>query len=57
MEELKLVIANQKEQAQEDIMCILDGIDDQQIIDNVCQVIVDRMDIILNKVKELSDKK
>lgn len=41
-------IAEQREQAQEDIRCILDGLDDD-IVDNVCQVIVDRMNILRDK--------
>lgn len=35
-----------REQIQEDILCLLDGVD-QEILDNVCQVIVDRFDILL----------
>ena len=43
-------IDEQCEQAQEDILCILDGIDDQQILAHVCQVIVDRMNILKKKL-------
>ncbi len=38
-------IEEQREQAQEDIRCILDGLDDD-VITNACQVIVDRMNIL-----------
>ena len=38
---IKNIINKQREQMQIDITCILDGLDDK-IIDNVCQVIVDR---------------
>lgn len=50
---LKLIcdIVNQRELIQDDITCILDGLDDE-IIDRVCQVVVDRMEIVLNLVKE-----
>lgn len=42
-------IEEQKEQAQEDIKCILDGID-VEYLDNVCQVIVNRFNILINKI-------
>ena len=45
---LRQVILEQREQMQEDLMCILDGLDND-IIDNVCQVIVDRCNIILSE--------
>jgi len=44
-------ILDQKELAQDDVTCILDGLD-QDIVDNVCQVIVDRMNILISKLKE-----
>ena len=43
------IIDEQREQAQKDIMCILDGIDDEYL-DNVCDVIVDRFNIIKEKL-------
>lgn len=43
-------IIEQREQAQQDVLCVLDGIDNQDILDNVCQVIVDRFNILLNKI-------
>lgn len=42
----------QREQIQEDIMCILDGIDDETM-DHICQVIVDRFKILTGKFNEL----
>jgi len=42
----KQQIEEQREQAQQDILCILDG-SDQDILDNVCQVIVDRFNLLL----------
>ena len=39
------LIDSQKEQAQQDILCILDGLD-STVLDNVCQVIVDRFNIL-----------
>ena len=44
-------IDEQKEQSQQDVMCILDGIDNEYL-DNVCQVIVDRFNIIKNNISE-----
>jgi hypothetical protein len=44
-------IQYQKELMQDDIMCILDGVDDQAIT-NVCQVIVDRCNILKQKMLE-----
>ena len=45
---LRQVILEQREQMQEDLLCILDGLDND-VLDNVCQVIVDRCNIILMK--------
>jgi hypothetical protein len=39
----------QKEKMQEDLLCILDGLDND-ILTNVCQVIVDRMSILAAKI-------
>jgi len=41
----------QREQAQEDVRCILDGLDDQTM-DNVCQLIVDRFNILRDKLED-----
>ena len=41
----------QREQAQNDILCILDGLDNT-FLDNVCQVIVDRFNILKSKLEE-----
>ena len=43
-------ITLQREQMQEDVRRILDGIDNDQIVDNVCQVIVDRCNILADKI-------
>ena len=42
-------LKNQRESIQEDLRTILDGLDDE-VIDRVCQVVVDRFNILLNKV-------
>ena len=42
---------DQREQMQEDISCILDGMEDEYI-DNCCQVIVDRIQILLDKFQQ-----
>ena len=44
-------IEEQRELMQDDIRCILDGIDDQ-FLDNVCQVIVDRCRILISKLED-----
>ncbi len=44
-------IIEQREQIQEDLLCILEGID-EDILENVCQVIVDRLNILIEKTKE-----
>jgi len=43
-------LIEQREQAQEDVISILDGLDNE-FVDRVCQVIVDRFGILLNKIK------
>jgi hypothetical protein len=40
-------LLDQREQMQEDARCILDGIDDS-FMDNLCGMIVDRMNILIN---------
>lgn len=42
-------IEDQRQLIQDDIMALLDGLDDP-IITNVCQVVVDRMDILLGQM-------
>jgi len=43
----------QREQAQEDILCILDSLPiDQTVIDNVCQVIVDRFNALITESED-----
>lgn len=44
-------LEEQKKQMEWDLLSILDGIDDQQILDNVCQVIVDRINILIAKIE------
>lgn len=41
-------LEDQAELMQDDLMCVLDGIEDS-ILTNACQVIVDRMQILINK--------
>ena len=52
IEEYKMItqqdLENQRELMQDDLICFLDGID-EEIIDQVCQIIVDRFDILLSK--------
>jgi len=44
-----LDITEQSEQMQQELMCILDGFDDE-IVTSACQVIVDRCYILVQKV-------
>lgn len=44
-------ISNQMELAQDDIDCILDGLDEEYIV-RVCQVVVDRLNMIRNVMEE-----
>jgi len=44
-------IEDQKQLLQDDITCILDGLDDE-IIDNVCQAVVERMNLLMQKGHE-----
>ena len=46
-------IKDQMELMQDDLTCILDGIEDETV-DYVCQVVVERMNILISK---LCDKK
>jgi len=48
-------LLDQRELIQNDLDCVLDGID-QQILDNVCQVVVDRFKILIGQC-ELNSKK
>lgn len=43
-------IRDQKELMQDDLLCILDGAE-QELLDNVCQVIVDRMKILTDTIE------
>lgn len=43
-------LLEQREQIQKDLICILDGLDDK-VVENACQVIVDRFHILLEKLK------
>lgn len=45
-------IRNTFEQLQEDVMCILDGIDDEDRLENlICQGLVENMYILIEKLK------
>lgn len=44
-------IIEQREQMQHDILCILDGLDDK-VLDDVCEVVSDRMGILMTKYEE-----
>ena len=46
------LLADQRESIKNDIICLLDGIDqvDDTILDNVCQVIVDRFAILSQRL-------
>jgi hypothetical protein len=46
---MKDVIENQREQMQEDLLALLDGLD-QEILDRVCEVVVSRMKIVESHV-------
>ena len=45
------VVSDQMELAQDDISCILDGIDDKTLT-KVCQAIVNRFNIVKDAIKE-----
>lgn len=47
-------LANQCEQIQDDLMCILDGIEDR-IITNACQAVVDRFKVLKAIVSNLDE--
>ena len=44
-------LLSQRELIQDDIICILDG-SEQKTIDKVCQVVVDRFEILLNQTED-----
>ena len=50
-EDLIKIVNDQRELIQDDLMCMLDGLDDD-FLTSVCQVIVDRMEIIKNAIEE-----
>lgn len=41
-------LIEQREQIQQDIICILDGLE-KSYIDNVCQIVVERFQILIDK--------
>lgn len=51
MDKIKLIeeLANARELIQCDLMCVLDG-QDNEVLTNVCQVVVDRFNNILEKL-------
>lgn len=49
MKTLNEIVKDQMELVQNDLQCILDGVDDE-IIDQCCQVIVDRFNIVLERI-------
>jgi hypothetical protein len=46
-EKLLSLLKDQRELMQNDLQCLLDGLD-ETVVDNACQIIVDRIDIVLN---------
>ena len=44
-------LLDQQEQMQEDLMCVLDGLE-ERVITNACQVVVDRVNILIEKFEE-----
>ena len=44
-------IEEQRERIQDDLICLLDGLD-QEIVDNVCQVVVDRLNDLKAKIEQ-----
>ena len=50
MQITKQDLEEQREQIQNDLQCVLDGLD-EELIDAVCQVIVDRMNVLLTKLE------
>lgn len=49
-------LLDQRERIQEDLCCILDGLDNE-IIDGVCETVVERFEILLLKFDEVSTGK
>ena len=50
-ERLQQNLANECQLIQDDLACILDGFD-EKILDNACQVVVDRFKILLESLKQ-----
>ena len=48
---LTMMVESQKEQIQQDLLCVLDGLDDRTL-DLVCKVVVDRCQLISEQVKQ-----
>ena len=44
-------LEDQRELMQDDLCCILDGLEDE-VLDDVCQVIIDRMAMLIPKVDD-----
>lgn len=42
-------LLDQRELIQNDLQCLLDGLD-EALIDNACQIVVDRIQILLDKI-------
>jgi hypothetical protein len=43
-------LENQREAIQDDLICVLDGLD-QEFIDRTCDMIVQRFDILISKLE------
>ena len=48
-------LLNQSQLMQDDLSCILDGIENE-ILDNACEMIVERINILINKLEEKKRK-
>jgi len=49
-------VIDQREQIQDDLLCMLDGLDDE-FLENVCQMVVDRFKFILDTINENKEQK
>ncbi len=53
-QKMEIVVKEHSEHVQNDLLCILDGLD-EDVLDNVCEVIVDRTKILANKLKQFTE--
>lgn len=54
-QKMEHVVGEHSECVQNDLLCILNGLDDL-VLDMVCEVIVDRTNVLIDKLKQFTEQ-